>query len=1058
MIRAKILSASAGSGKTYQLAYKYVRDVVERPELYRSILAVTFTNKATEEMKSRILREINTLASGQKSKYLKDLRDELSLNESTIRSRAMQVRTLILHDYSRFSVLTIDRFFQRIIRAFIKELGFDLNYNIELDPDTLLTQSVDALVERIAKNEELRRWMLAFAEERINDGDRWDVRGDLRELGGELFKERTRQCMKMKQSKEELLVIVNGYQQHAEELKATLKSYGEEAVAIMQRYGVSPEQFKGLSRSFVFAFERYAAGELKSPTATMLKAVDDIKHWYGTDASAAVRSAAGELQPILAKIVPHSNRCIRAVNTALLLKESYRSFALLSDLYNEVQEVCTKENIMILGETKHILSTFINDSNAPFIYEKVGNRYEHYMIDEFQDTSIQEWKNMLPLLQNAMSSSEDVSVLIVGDVKQSIYRWRGGDWRLLKELAAKDLGEENVLVKPMEFNYRSLDKVVKFNNEFIRSVVVKDNNYLNKLLDNALANNDIPQSLHSSLYNIVNTAYSDLKQETGLESDEEGYVEVSLYDSNIATSPFIQIIEDAISRGYRYRDILILVRSATDGRKVADELFRYKEQLIATSHGSAFNILTPDALTIDSCDISEFIIAVLRLAVNPKNDIERGVYNRYLGKGFDHQFDGDEHALLRRIAHLSPMEALELIIAEYDLNQRTDRIAYLQAMHDQIVNFTSSHIADIQHYLAWWDEHGHSETLRVEMSDNTIEITTIHKAKGLEREVVIIPYCSWSTAPRGNIRQTVWATAEQSAEATGPIGEFPVVYGSAMQQSAFTADYYRELVMSHIDAINLLYVAVTRASNELYMCVPKNLNTKSKGDITYNNIVNLASASVAEVCTDHDTVSSLEGVERITYRYGRKIERYCPEEDDKHANDIILADYITHRPELKIRYPSRRYSEEGLRPGSSQRDYGIRLHSLFERATTEAELRQAIDRMERECLIDSDDALKLHSTINEALKHDKVKEWFSDIWSDVKREAEIVAGDELRRPDRVMIEGNRAVVVDYKFGQNRDKRHLKQVADYVGVLRKMGKYDQIEGYVWYIALGEVVEI
>ncbi|MBO5972044.1 MAG: UvrD-helicase domain-containing protein, partial [Alistipes sp.] len=499
MKRAKILSASAGSGKTYQLAYKYVRDIVEHPELYRAILAVTFTNKATEEMKSRILREIHILASGDKSNYLKNLCRELDMTETMVRKQALRARTLILHDYSRFSILTIDKFFQRIIRAFIKELGIDLNYNIELDPTMLLSRSADNLVEKITQNEELKRWMLEFAEERINDGTRWDMRGDLRSLGQEIFKESSHERMKLRKSKEELGKIVANAMSEAESCKSKLKALGEEAVEIIAQRGLSADMFKDKSRSFVFKFFKYAAGELSEPTASMLKATDSIEAWYGKDAGANVRDAATALQPILCKICELYPSVVRKVNTARLLKNNYRSFALLADMREQVTQICDKENIMVLGETKHILSKFVDGSNAPFIYEKVGNRFERFMIDEFQDTSVREWQNMLPLLQNAMSESETCSVVIVGDVKQSIYRWRGGDWRLLQEGAVNDLGSQNVAIDRLEHNFRSLEKVVDFNSNVIDAVVRVDNNHLNNILDNALNNGDISKSLHSSL-------------------------------------------------------------------------------------------------------------------------------------------------------------------------------------------------------------------------------------------------------------------------------------------------------------------------------------------------------------------------------------------------------------------------------------------------------------------------------------------------------------------------------------------------------------------------------
>lgn len=1054
MKRAKILSASAGSGKTYQLAYKYVRDVIERPELYRSILAVTFTNKATEEMKSRILREIHILASGEESNYMANLRAELSLGERQVRERAMKVRTLILHDYSRFSVLTIDRFFQRIIRAFIKELGLDLNYNIELDPNTLLKRSADSLVESIVEQKDIRKWLLEFAEERIAEGIRWDMRGDLSELGKELFKEKIRERMKTKSSKEELAAIVNRLKERTDSCLAKMKSLGESAVATMKSNNVEPTEFKGGSRSFAIKFADYANGEFLKPSDTMYKAADDITQWYTKAADNRIKSAAEQLMPILKDICNLYDSSITVINTATIIKNNYRSFALLSDLDEKFKEMCKTENIMILGETKNILSTFINDSNAPFIYEKVGNRFERYMIDEFQDTSIQEWNNLLPLLQNAMAQAEDVSVLIVGDVKQSIYRWRGGDWRLLKTEALDKLGKNDTIVESLTHNYRSLRNIVEFNNKLIENVVERTDLHINTILDNALSNKHISASLHSSLYNIISSAYTDHNQKSGRRSDEEGYAEVCIYDSERGFSPFIQSIEDAISRGYRYRDILILVRGEKDSKRVAEELFAYKEQRFTSRGEAGFNILTQGALAIESCDIIEFIIAVLRLAININDDIERGVYNRYLGNDLGHRFSDEEVAYLRNIAHLSPMEALESIISNFKLNEKRDRIAYLQAIHEQVVAFSTSRIADIRRYLEWWDEQGCNETLRVEMSDDTIEIMTIHKAKGLERPVVIIPKCMWDTAPSSYNNQIIWAKADPSSDIAA-IGEFPVLYRKTMQQSAFTEDYYKELVMSHIDAVNLLYVALTRASEELYVYVPKRLNAKSSSD-EITSVAPLVIGASTVVCGEGERLSDENGLKQITYSYGRKISSPS-RTSERYVNDIILNDYTSHQPSVSIHFSGRRFSEEGLVAGSSSRINGIRLHSIFEKSSTFEDIHRAIHNLEQDCLIDANEAMHLNEHIEKAMSNPKIQEWFTTDWDDVKCENGIIAPGNQRRPDRVMIKGRRAIVVDYKFGHIENSGYTNQVRKYIDLLASMNLYDSIEGYVWYVALGKVVE-
>lgn len=1056
MKRAKILSASAGSGKTYQLALKYICDIIKHPDNYRNILAVTFTNKATEEMKSRILREIHQLASGGKSPYVESICSTLSLSEEKVRERALTARTKILHNYSRFSVLTIDRFFQRILRAFIKELSLDLNYNIELDTNLLLERSADSLIESIAENSEIRQWLLEFASERLDEGSRWDMRGDLCSLGSELFKERGAKRMKGGITKERLRELITNMTKLCKARKQKIQELATQAIDIMKANGVEASDFKGTSRSFVYSFYAYASGELKEPTATMLKASEDIEAWYKKGASGNVVATAEVLRPILAEICQLYKDSIEHINTTNLLRDNYRSFALLADLQQNISHICDEENIMVLSETKDILSHFIDDSNAPFIYEKVGNRYDHYMIDEFQDTSVREWHNMLPLLREALSSNKEASVFIVGDIKQSIYRWRGGDWRLLNNDAIEDLGSDNTEVVHLQKNYRSLPNIVAFNNDLIERVVARDNDYLNQHLATALSEGRISSAVHDSLYDIMKQAYSDHRQEAAIVSDDKGYVSVCAFDSATTTSPFIEAIESAIERGYRYRDILILVRNSNDARKVADQLFEYKESKFTSQGLAGFNILTSDSLTLDGCDITDFVIAVLRLAVSTHNDIERGIYNHFLGLDLDHSFTDEELSWLHHICHLSPMEAFEEIVMHFNLEERRESIAYLQAMHEQVVAFTTSRLADISHFLVWWDERGKNETLSVEMTDDTIEITTIHKAKGLERDVVIIPYARWDMSPRASLQPIVWAAAGSQSGEAAEIGEFPVIYGSTMQNSAFSEEYYRELVMNHVDGVNLLYVAVTRASKELYMYVPSNLNSKSSSE-NITTTAPLIIDATKSICPEGE-VTEWEGRKALVeYVYGEPTH-YHNSERVSSIDECLLRGYHSARPNIKVRYPAQRHIDEQGSQSNRSITAGIRLHRILEKARTADQLHSAIEHLAIDCVISSEEATNLKAQIVEMLANPITSEWFDGSWDDIKCEAEIISRGSLRRPDRVMIKGRRAVVVDYKFGEKRSNAYTKQMAEYLSLLASMGTYDTIEGYVWYVTLGDVVPV
>ena len=813
-MRAKILNASAGSGKTYQLAYKYVRDVIDQPGLYRHILAVTFTNKATEEMKSRILKEIHRLASGGASPYLENLCRELSLDERSVRKRAAEVRSKILHDYSRFTVLTIDTFFQRILRAFIKELGIDLNYNVEIETASVLSKGADTLIEQITVDRDLQRWLTEFVQERIDEGRKWDIRDGILSLGGELFKEKNKDALSVPRSREELGRIVSRAAAQAEATKKQLQQTAARAVAIISRAGLTAADFSGKSRSFANYFFTVAAGELKPYGATVAKMAAAPEGW-GAKGSPA-QALAPELQPLLREMCDIYDANRKSWNTCDLLKENYRSFALLSDLYKRVQQLCDEQNMMLLSETKYVLSEFIGHNDAPFIYEKVGNRFERFMIDEFQDTSLKEWENFLPLLQNAMAQSEETSVLIVGDIKQSIYRWRGGDWKILHGEAQQALGASDTQVEVLRENWRSLPAVVAFNNRIIERIVAADNRALNETLAKASEEGSVDPAEAAALRDTLADAYRGHAQLPRRKAEHPGYVSVETFAER---PPVVERICALIDKGFRPCDIMILVRGATDGAKVAAELLDFKRRNEDPRY--RFDVMTQEALIVGNAPVSSFIAAALRLALNPDDSLSRAVYNHYLGRPFDRPLDDSQRDLFRSVRLLSPEEAFERIVMRHALQGDRRQTAYLQAIHEQIISFCATKIADIALFLRWWEETGKNRSLSVEESATTVEITTIHKAKGLEKRAVLIPYCSWSPDPKssGTVQNIVWAEARgDGAEA---IGRFPVRYKKAMAESGFSSEYYRELVYAHVDNVNLLYVALTRAAESLHVFIPQ---------------------------------------------------------------------------------------------------------------------------------------------------------------------------------------------------------------------------------------------
>ncbi len=1068
--RAIIVPASAGSGKTFRIAHEYIYDVLRDRytddgkkyfdhSFYKRILAVTFTNKATEEMKSRILKEIHLLASWQESDHLEELKRETSLTEKELRERAQIVRSLILHDYSHFTVLTNDTFFQRILRAFVRELGVDMNFSTELDTAPVLTKSVDALIEDIvdAKNKELRDWLEDFTADRISDGQRWNIREAITALTGELFKESTREIIANCKDKKALKKSIDDLGEVVDAMREEFKAKGEAALKLISDRGYSHDDF---SYKFTKIFEKVANATLdKVASRDVAHLTDDTEKWFGKNKSTPdLIALADDLQTMWVDIYSAHIDLQTLDNTLRILRNNYRGFALLHDLQKRVEKVCREDNSMLLSDTKHIISSFISESETPFIYERVGNYFDKFMIDEFQDTSAKEWNNFLPLLRNAMAQSLDTSVLIVGDVKQSIYRWRGGDWRILGNDVARQLPES--VRSPLGSNWRSLPNIVKFNKKLFDRVVESENNRLNALLDEADEASRISKECKADLYNTLENAYEGHGQIACRKHTNEGYIsivaaaegekdeEALVGESGMPL--YVEHIKSVLERGYKPCDITILARTRSEGMEIAEELLSCREKF---PEELWFEITTEEALRLAASPAVKLIIAVMRLAVNREDVTSLIVYHHlHNHDNFGVGLSDAENEFLDSIRSMSPEEAFEAITIEYadDLEGQT---AYLLALHEQILHFSTGKVADLTLFDKWWNEKSEKLSVRVERSERAIEILTIHKAKGLENKVVMLPRCTWAIDPKsaGYNTNVVWAQPAPNKHLKD-IGQFPVAFNASVGKSLFADAYFREVVYASVDALNLLYVATTRAKEQLHIF----LTHKGK---TYN--IDTLLRAVYK-----DQLLGVEGTKYCKYEFGTFDAPEPKRGDDKESKveNVVLDDYSVAPVLLKLRTSTSRYfSDEESK--LSPRDMGIRLHRAFETASTREEIFANLHDMVLSGELNRGEAEELRAKIEETLNTTVAGEWFDGSWERLYRERKIVskkrsnestAGFESKRPDRVMTRGKEAVVIDYKFGREKDS-YKGQIAYYMSVLGEMG-YTSIKGYIWYVSQEKIVQI
>ena len=1060
-----VYKASAGSGKTFTLAVEYIKHLIENPRAYRQILAVTFTNKATAEMKERIVQQLYGIWKGDRDSeaYLNRIREDLKEDMDTeeLRKRAGMALQYMLHDYSRFRVETIDSFFQSVMRNLARELELTPNLNIELNNTEVLDEAVDSLIEKLTPDAPVMGWLLDYINERIADDKRWNVSDEIKSFGRNIFDESylekgglLRECLKEPQ-------LMKLYKEALKELETEaleqMKAFNDQFEGELEGYGLAPEDLKNGSRGIGSYFRKLRDGRLSDKdvvNATLQGCLANADNW-STKSSKQRKGitalAERSLMPLLQEAERMRPQRCRTVNSCRLTRQHLNKLQLLNHIDEEVKTLNREQNRFLLSDTNALLHRLVREGDSSFVFEKIGASIRNVMIDEFQDTSLKEWENFLPLLGNAMAQSEQTSVLIVGDIKQSIYRWRGGDWEILHRRAARELGEASTETIHLKENFRSLPLVVEFNNRMIGKVVESDNTALNQLLAQAPPH-ALGEKAREELRDTLQEAYREHAQSARKKGLHPGYVNITHYTGE---PPLIERIKALVDKGFRPKDMMILVRSGTDGAKVASALLDFKRR--NTDPRYRFDVMTQEALIVGTAPISSFVIACLKLAMNPADSLSRAIYNHFSAKpSFDAELTEEEVVFLKSLRLFPPEEAFERIVMRYDLQERREEIAYLQAVHEQIINFCAGRVADIPLFLKWWDEQGSGRSLSVEQGETTIEITTIHKAKGLEKKVVLIPYCNWTLNPKssGLSANIVWA--ESTDGELEEIGRFPVRYKTSMGESLFSAHYYREMIYAHVDNINLLYVALTRAVESLHIFIPqKGAKGPNVGQLILQNIA------------PEDGTVRLDGLEGSysrdeaaeTYEFGE----FAGPEPDTHrkakAAHVLLGDYPTSEPQLQLRLPTERYYEEEGRAELTPRDFGILMHRVFENAATTDEIYMAIEAMTQDGVLDEKEAPRLRELVEKALADPVTAEWFGGRWQVVRNENEIIlpGSGTTRRPDRVMTDGERAVVVDYKFGDRETARHRKQIREYLRLLRQMG-YTRTEGYLWYVRLGRTERV
>ncbi|TCO09254.1 UvrD-helicase domain-containing protein [Natronoflexus pectinivorans] len=1081
MSKIQVYRASAGSGKTYTLTKEYLILLFKNPGDYRQILAVTFTNKATAEMRSRILSTLHDIASrsGERHEYMSDLEKASGKPENEVRQLALKLLRQLLHDYANFSVSTIDSFFQKVTRSFAREMGLPVGFRLELETERILQQAVDQLILEMdsPQHKELKSWLIQFARERMEDDKGWNISGEILNISKEIFSEMYQANALALANHINNKEFLNTYKKALEEIihnmDSQIQTIGKNGLEIIKQHNLDINiDFKGKSRTKVKWFEKMTDLNGHLDVEKYMVLLSGTEQWIKGEKQEnrnedVLAAYSGGLLDLVTRAVELIAKNVRDYHTAKLILPNLNALGMLNDVNNKLMELCREENIFLISGTNHLLTCIIENNETPFIYEKTGTRYIHYMIDEFQDTSSLQYSNFLPLIKDSLASEK--TSLLVGDVKQAIYRWRNSDWNLLAEHVEKDFDHYGINAISLDTNWRSDEEIIKFNNAFFSTAAEAIQQQFNNMIPDDLADSETFQHLSKKIIR----AYSDIKQNTSKSAlNSGGRLHFELLEGekkeDFQQAAIVQSIKHIhnLCDEFKLSEISVLVRNNREAVLITDAL------LSGNYHPESrpLPVISNESLVIANSELIRLIIAHLELIQNPENLQTESFILQYLYKNshlepeqieFDtteafHQFAKgnlwQSHKEKTSNIQKKPLyELTEAIIQLLPEKLVKQHAVYVEAFQSMLLNHINQESADLNRFLQFWYNKGYKHSLSIPENQEAIRVMTIHKSKGLEFKAVVIPFASWdlNTLRHGNL---LWFKPQKE-----PFNAIPLVPVKGIKQlgdSWFAADYLQEVLNQYVDNLNITYVAFTRARRSLSVFAHLNkMEYKSINDIgqlihsqiTTGLFTNISENGIVE----NDRLFTLNRANRSERSRSDKKESSIRKEETLNLSGFI---HIPPGNRLKIHMESENYfTEDGE---NVQVNYGKVMHALFEQIITGNDVVKAFKTLRFKGIITEAEAGNLQNQVEKWLLHPKAKHWFDGTYQ-VKNEAAILSGA-VKRPDRVMIKDDEVIVVDYKFGQGKHPSHQKQVQDYILLVKEMG-YSKVKGYIWYPHINEIIE-
>ena len=1023
----QIYHSSAGSGKTYTLSLSFIALALQGNNFgynnyYRRILAVTFTNKAATEMKERVLKYLNALSLKKDvDGILKWLLDNTQLDKDEIFNRSKVVHLHILHNYSDLAISTIDKFTYKIVRTFALDLGLSQNFELEMDNKKIIQPVVALLLNKISDSGgDLSSTLVNFALQKVEDGKSGNIENDLEEFSEQLFKENAQNYIANKSNLSSYKKIREKLYIEKNNLSSKIKELSKDVSIFFNKHNLTKDCFKSGIFYNHFILKLVDKDDSKwRPTASLLQNIsNDI--WYAKSTREEhkdlVNSTKHHLFNFFDKLM---DLLTHYYSVKAVLKNIY-STALLSELTHEMISFKKENNIEHISEFNKKIHQIVTQQPSSFIYERIGERYNHYLIDEFQDTSLLQWQNILPLVTDSLDIGK---TMIVGDGKQSIYRWRGGEVQQFSKLPEIYKGENLKYINDWQKkinshyaalnlieNYRSRKNIVEFNNIFFKNV------------------KDILSDDFRSIYDHV-------EQKTS-KADEGGYVHLELFGDK--ENDFKQLILDKMVdeiqnlttlHNYNFKNITILCNSRKSVSLVAEYFSK-----------NGIPVISNEGLLLANSEEIKTIIAILQYLKEKQNTIAKVVIAEYLFYNNSttsklsevHQQIKSNKGFLEFLnqfnVYLNPIKILQFTL--YEIVEQVLSVfkikndVYIDFFLDAVLSFSQKNGSCITSFLSWWEDRVEKESIVVPEDNNAVEVMTIHKSKGLSFDIVMIPF-NWEDRKKTN---EIWVNTSNYFDSQ--LQTALINSSNQLELSYFKENYQLEKEKTLLDSLNKLYVAMTRPVERLYIFskyLPKNLKQYEKKENLNSFLYKFS-----------DKFPVIKGDYNMNYHSNKKF---------KNKFKISDKDKLKWRDIISVKHSSNDIWD--LEDVKKKKDWGKLLHLTLSKINYFEDKKTALKSLYDLGFIIKEDQKKLEETIDSILSHEKIYPYFTKEW-EIKNEQEILLENgETYIPDRIAFSKtfDKVVIIDYKSG-SYSVDDEKQVVDYAKTLSLMG-YKNIEKMLIY---------